>query len=778
MIMVNDLVLFFKRPLCYLSLIIIFLSVLCSPVRLWAQNDRKQPRILVVLDQSSSMTLDWAKNKSRYTAAKELIMAIMDSVYAVNANVEFALRAFGEQYNVKEDNCIDTKLEVMFSKNNKTQMSLRLDDLHPLGVTPIAYSLKQAADVDMDEQNLYYYGLVLITDGEESCGGNLCETMQKFVKNKINYKPYIVSLVDEPKLKQVYECVGNFLQATVQPDIPTTAGIIANAFRPDLVKIVKKDAPNEYVIKVTIPDVAYYPPGPVRLAIKLEKMGRVYPLNLDPERYRAVIPEVAYYKPPRLQLDIPMAHLENEMPLQVDPERYRVAIPDVSFYKLPPLAVNFPLSHLPDERPLVAEPERYRIKIPDVDLNRTEIFVIYSGLEHLPQIPIEDMEQYKFRVKIPEVTVYKIPDFKPGEFKQDRLMPDTFVQQTRLYGPYGVCVDDSGNVYISDNWNNRIRKINTKGIINTIAGTGDDGFEKDGVPAITTSIFKPCGILIDKAGEIYFCDRHNRRVRKIDKQGIITTVAGTGEQGFSGDSGIAVRSELYTPSYIAKDRKGNLYISDSGRVWKVDTTGRMYVIAGDGHAYTSKDADASYVRIIGDHGPAMKASLNRPRGIAIDNDGNLYIVDRGHFRIRMVDPDGEITTVAGTGEYGFQGDGARAKMAKLSDLNDIAVDDNGNVYFTDGNYVRRLNKEGRINIIAGDGKAGYTGDGGPATEARLWHPVSIAVDKSGNVYIAEAWNHVIRKVDTNGIISTIAGCGKPGFLGDGFPAASVQAPQR
>jgi sugar lactone lactonase YvrE len=727
------------------------------------------------------MTLDWAKNKSRYTAAKELIMAIMDSVYAVNANVEFALRAFGEQYNVKEDNCIDTKLEVMFSKNNKTQMSLRLDDLHPLGVTPIAYSLKQAADVDMDEQNLYYYGLVLITDGEESCGGNLCETMQKFVKNKINYKPYIVSLVDEPKLKQVYECVGNFLQATVQPDIPTTAGIIANAFRPDLVKIVKKDAPNEYVIKVTIPDVAYYPPGPVRLAIKLEKMGRVYPLNLDLERYRAVIPEVAYYKPPRLQLDIPMAHLDNEMPLQVDPERYRVAIPDVSFYKLPPLAVNFPLSHLPDERPLVAEPERYRIKIPDVDLNRTEIFVIYSGLEHLPQIPIEDMEQYKFRVKIPEVVINSLDTewhIKPQNPGINVLGPIN--DMVRLNAPMGVCVDNDGNIYITDNDNARIRKVDTKGIISTIAGTGEALYSGDGGPAVKATLNHPYGITCDSVGNLYFSDRHNRVIRKIDTRGIISTIAGTGDKGYSGDGGNALDAELFTPRCVALDNKGNILFSDSARIRRVNmTTGRLDVAAGNGKTYNSAiDKDQSFVRHVGDGREANKSYIVIPMGVAVDKIGNIYIVDYGHFRLREVDTEGIINTIAGTGEWGYQRDGARAKMAKLTTLNGIAVDDEGRVYFTDGDCVRRIDENGRIYAVAGNGRNGYSGDGGPATDARLSDPSSIAFDKDGNIYITESGNNTVRKVDKNGIITTVAGSGKRGYSGDGFPAASVQAPQR
>lgn len=780
MIMVNSLVLFFKRPLYYLSLVVLLLSLTCFSASVSAQSDRKQPRILIILDQSSSMSLTWVKDKSRYTAAKELIMAIMDSVYSVNDNVEFALRAFGEQNNVKDNNCIDTKLEVMFSKNNKTQMSLRLDDLKPLGVTPIAYSLKQAADDDMANQTLYYYGLILITDGEESCGGNLCETVQKFVKNKINYKPYIISLTDEPRLKAVYECFGNFLQANTGPDIPRTAGIIANAFKPDLTKIVKKDAATPvYTITVELPPVSYYMPQRISISPELKTMKRPLPVAMESERFRASIPDVSIYTLPRLQWDIPVAQLPNTQILEPGAAPYRVKIPDVAIYKVPDLQLDIPVAHMDNTAIMEAEPPPYRISIPDVDLNRTEIFIIYAPLEQVPQIAIADMGGEKWRFQIPEVSIMELPKINSGKQKDpEQMKPDTFVEQTRLYGPYGVCVDDIGNVYISDNWNNRIRKVDTSGIINTIAGTGEDGYEKDGVPAKSTAIFKPCGIIVDKAGEIFFCDRHNRRLRKIDAKGIITTIAGTGVQGYSGDTGIALQSDLYTPSYLARDKKGNLYLSDSGRVWKIDTGGVMTVVAGDGHAYTSKDADASYVRIIGDHGPARKASLNRPRGVAIDDDGNLYIVDRGHFRIRKVDPEGMITTVAGTGEYGFQGDGARAKMAKLSDLNDIAVDDQGNVYFTDGDLVRVLNKSGIIHIVAGSGRKGYSGDGGPATEARLWHPVAIAVDKRGNLYIAEAWNNVIRKVDTNGIITTIAGCGKPGFLGDGWPAASVQSPER
>ena len=200
----------------------------------------KQPRLLILLDESSSMIQPWTKNKERYKAAEDIIISLFDSIYSVNQSVEFGLRAFGEQYNVKDNNCYDTKREVNFSGNNRTQLQLRLEDLHPLGTTPIAYSLQQAAENDLTEDNKYFYNLVLITDGGESCGGDLCAIAKMLMERKIHFKPYVISMVDDLKLKMEYDCLGNYLQVTNESDIPKAVGTIMEQYRP-MLNILKSD---------------------------------------------------------------------------------------------------------------------------------------------------------------------------------------------------------------------------------------------------------------------------------------------------------------------------------------------------------------------------------------------------------------------------------------------------------------------------------------------------------------------------------------------------------
>ncbi|MBS1587765.1 MAG: VWA domain-containing protein [Bacteroidetes bacterium] len=879
-----------KRPFHYLAPFILFSFLFVSPLK--AQSDRKQPRILIVLDESSSMSLSWVQNKQRVAAAKELILSIMDSVYSVNPNVEFALRAFGEQYNVRDNNCSDSKLEVSFSKNNKTQMLLRLDDLHPLGVTPIAYSLRQAADNDMADQLLYYYGLILITDGEESCNGNLCDVMKNFVNSKINYKPYIINLSNELKLKDVYDCMGNYLQATKPEDIPKTAGIIKERFRPDLTKIVKKEPPvviKQEPIKINIPEVSIYKPGPFHWDMPLKHLRNGAASEDEPERFRVPQPHIAIYKPDNLRVDIKISPLKRPMASEIDPEPYRlkvrepgfviyrpevhlsivplrmkqvatselepepyrlkvaeprfsyyrpevhlsiqpmrmkqvaadelspepfrlkVAEPSLSFYRpdmhvvIKPAALSAPaISELDPEvyrlkvkepvlniyrpedihlairphamnNPALSElePDKIRITTPDVTYS-ADIVHIKAEMLRMNNLAPADLEPEKIKFPIPDVAILQLPPFKPAKAaKQGRMQPDEFWEEVRLNQPFGLCVDNAGNLYIADHSNNRIRKVGTDGIITTIAGNGGENFGKDGVPATSTTIFGPRGMVFDDDGNLVFSDRNNHRIRKIDKKGIISTIAGNGEGTFTADSGYALNLPLYRPTYLVKGPNGNIYAADSGRVWKIYKDGTMKVVAGNGYSHSVADADESYVRIVGDNRPAKEAYLRIPRGIAVDNEDNLYIADKAHFRIRKVDREGIITTFAGTGEFGFVGDGARAKMSKLNILNDLLADREGNLYFTDGDVVRKINSQGRIYIVAGNGRSGYSGDGGPATDASLWNPAALAIDNEGNLYIADAWNNVVRKVDTKGIITTVAGCGKAGYLGDGWPAVHI-----
>ena len=215
----------------------------------------------------------------------------------------------------------------------------------------------------------------------------------------------------------------------------------------------------------------------------------------------------------------------------------------------------------------------------------------------------------------------------------------------RLNVPAGLAFDKSGNLYIADRNNHRIRKVDTRGMISTIAGTGIAGFSGDGAPAIKAQLNHPSGIAFDKKGNLFFSDRSNERIRVIDSKGNIRTYAGNGQEGFKGDSGPALQASLDKPFGIAFDRKGNLYIADRGnnRVRRVNSQGIITTVAGDGGFF-----------FMGDHGPAYRASVAGPTGVVVDNQGVLYIADRNNNRIRAVDTQGMITTVAGTGKQDLE----------------------------------------------------------------------------------------------------------------------------
>ena len=340
--------------------------------------------------------------------------------------------------------------------------------------------------------------------------------------------------------------------------------------------------------------------------------------------------------------------------------------------------------------------------------------------------------------------------------------------QAQLFLPAGVTVDGSGNLYIADRGNNRIRKVDSGGTITTVAGTGEDAFSGDGGPAVQAQLDDPPGVTADGSGNLYIADQGNNRIRKVDSAGTITTIAG-GERWSRdlGDGGPAVQAHLYEPTGVAVDGSGNLYIADpgNGRIRKVDSVGTITTVAGRGG-----------VGFSGDGGPAVEARLRDPTGVAVDGSGNLYIADPGNDRIRKVDSAGTITTIAGTGEDGFGGDGGPAAQAHLSYPYGVAVDGKGNVYIADSNNrrIRKVDSAGTITTIAGTGEDGFGGDGGPAAQAQLHDPYGVAVDGKGNVYIADSNNHRIRKVDSAGTITTIAGTGEVAFGGDGGPALQAQ----
>lgn len=242
----------------------VILSVFCFSLifRASAQDakDYSQSRILFLLDESSSMLQQWSNGKPKYKMANEIINRLMDSVSAVNGGVQYSLRVFGNQHTVPEHDCTDTRNEVPFSPDNRTQMSFRLDDMHPLGVTAIAYSLSEAAEHDLVDEEHYAYSIILITDGGESCNGDICGVMERLIRNKIFFKPYVLSLEDVPELKSEYACMGNYLAVTKQGDISKAVSKIVSAFRPMLtltqaeyhkMQVIASKAPS--ALKVTLP---------------------------------------------------------------------------------------------------------------------------------------------------------------------------------------------------------------------------------------------------------------------------------------------------------------------------------------------------------------------------------------------------------------------------------------------------------------------------------------------------------------------------------------------
>ncbi|MFB3825821.1 MAG: hypothetical protein ACE15B_03595 [Bryobacteraceae bacterium] len=494
--------------------------------------------------------------------------------------------------------------------------------------------------------------------------------------------------------------------------------------------------------------------------------------------------------------------------------------------------------------------------------------------------------------------------------------------------PYGLAVDGAGNLFVADLANHRVRRIGTDGLIATVAGTGEKGSRGDGGPATAAQLMSPRNVALDAAGNLYIAEFEGHRIRRVTRDGRISTYAGTGVAGMSGDGGPAAAAQLNAPAGLAFDPNGVLYIADTQnrRVRSVPPSGVIFTflggsdgpdlglpvaLASDGqylyvleralpyirrfrsrtifeiYAGTTvpgyggdggwaKDARLSaaladlvldaagnmyladgrrvrkvarngtiarvagdaYTAAVGDGGPAVRAHLNEPSGLAMDLPGNLYIADAGTNRIRRLSRDGLISTVAGAGAAGFAGDGGLAAAALLTRPRGVAVEASGNLFIADtGNdRVRLARPEGAIRTVAGsgvisgrgadggpallaplwaplaaiadprgtiyladslhhrilvldaagaartlagNGTQGYSGDGGAAAQAQLNEPSALALDAAGNLYIADAGNHAIRKVDSAGIITTVAGTGKAGFSGDGVAAlkAALDTPR-
>ncbi|THU34043.1 T9SS type B sorting domain-containing protein [Niastella caeni] len=312
----------------------------------------------------------------------------------------------------------------------------------------------------------------------------------------------------------------------------------------------------------------------------------------------------------------------------------------------------------------------------------------------------------------------------------------------KFNNPRAVATDTEGNLYIADMRNHVIRKVNNNGIVNTVAGNGTAGNSGAGGPATAAQLAQPTGMTIDNDGNIYIADYNSSVIKKVTTSGIMTVFAGNGTEGFSGDGGPASQAKLYRPTAVAVDKDGNLYISDASNkvIRKVTKAGVISTIAGvPGRAGYS-----------GDGGPATKALLTQPAGIAVDYSGNVYIADPSNSVIRKVNPAGIITTFAGTGTAGYSGDNGPATKAQfqIGSPQGLAVDPAGNVYASDyqNHAIRKINAKGIITTIAGTGAPDYAGDGGPAILAKIWYPIGIATDIAGNVFITDSYNNTIREI--------------------------------
>jgi trimeric autotransporter adhesin len=418
--------------------------------------------------------------------------------------------------------------------------------------------------------------------------------------------------------------------------------------------------------------------------------------------------------------------------------------------------------------------------------------------------------------RIRQVTVGGIIQTVAGTGEQSSGVDGGQAVSTPIILPMGVAVDGDGNLYFSELMpasssfqqglsSARIRRVSAGGAITTYAGGGQLDLEADGASALTAHLMPPVAIAMDGSGTLWIAETARHTVRKVNPDGRIARVAGTGVPGQTGDGGPAIQAQLNSPRAVAVDQSGNLYIGDSGNrvVRRVSPDGTIQsifpplapvsglAIDGAGNLFIAFGSQLNlwmpaYNTSLGspivgdtlrgrDRVPAVESLVISPTSVAGDTVGNLYIAEPFTDRIRVVDPSGVINTFAG--EPGvFSGDGGRAVAATLNSPIGVAVDRAGTVWIADtgNNRIRRVTADGIIRTVAGNGRFGTIGDDGPATEAELANPLFIVIDAAGNLFLTEPFSNRIRQVTPDGVIRTIAGNGQPGSRGDGGPATSAQ----
>lgn len=340
-----------------------------------------------------------------------------------------------------------------------------------------------------------------------------------------------------------------------------------------------------------------------------------------------------------------------------------------------------------------------------------------------------------------------------------------------LASPSGVAVDEAGTVYIADAGNERVRRVDAAGGIATFAGTGVAGLRGDGGPATAAQLLRPVGVAVGGAGRVFIAEAGSHRLRLVDGTGKVSTYAGTDALGPQGDGGPAVSAPILGPMGPLRLPSGELIVVDlAGKVRRVDLAGTITTLAGAGEGDRPTGS-------VAEGGLAKGASLGPLAAAAFLTPSVLLVSDHGRHKVWRIDlAGGTITTFAGTGTEGFSGDGGPASAAQLRTPWGLAVDGAGTVYVacdTD-HRVRRVTPDGTITSIAGTGVAGFSGDGGAATAAQLFYPLGLAVDGAGNLFIADRSNQRIRKVAPGGTITTVAGTGTPGSLGDGGQATAAE----